>query len=139
MGQCILVWRPNLEARLIKLQNQLRIPDADRFIPDIKLQKPQIVEIRAVRVQPTKFDSQGRVIVEKETSSLHSYITVTEKISSEEKKLETVGAPHVYFFLFAEVSESLSQRVRNSGNRVGKVEGIRLLMLKLEHWNIMKI
>lgn len=101
MGKCILVWRPNLEARLSKLQNQLRIPDADRFIPDIKLQKPQTVEIRAVRVYPTKFDSQGRVIVEKENSSLHSYISVTAKDSSEEKKLETVSALHVCFLSFS--------------------------------------
>lgn len=99
MGKCILVWRPNLEARLIKLQNQLRIPDADRCIPDVKLQKPQTVEIRAVRVHATKFDSQGHVIIdEKENSGLHSYISVTEKISSEKKKLETVSALHVYIF-----------------------------------------
>ena len=38
-----------------------------------------------------------------------------------------------------DVLVSLSQRVRNLGNRVGKAEGIRLLMLKLEPWNIMKI
>ena len=100
MGKYILVWRPNLEARLSKLQNQLRIPDADKFISDIKLQKPQTVEIRAIRVQPTKFDSQGRVIEEKENSSLHSYISITEKISSEGKKLETVSAPQVYILLY---------------------------------------
>jgi len=94
-----VVWRPNLEARLIKLQNQLRIPDADRFIPDSKLQKPQIIEIRAVRVHPMKFDSQGCVINGKENnSSLHSYILVTEKDSSEEKRLETVNAPYFYIF-----------------------------------------
>ena len=93
MGNCILVWRPNLEARLSKLQNQLRIPDADRFIPDCKLQKPQTIELRAVRVDPTKFDSQGD---EKESSGLHSYISVTKKKDpSEEKGLETVSAPHV--------------------------------------------
>jgi hypothetical protein len=73
MGKCILVWWPNLEAQLIKLQNLLKIPDADRFIPDIKLQKPQTMEIRVVQVHPTKFDSQGRVIVEKENSTLYSY------------------------------------------------------------------
>ena len=99
MGKCILVWRPNLEGRLIKLQNLLKIPDADRFIPDIKLQKPQTVEIRAVRVHPTKFDSQGRVVDEKENSNLHSYISVTEKDSSKMKKLETVSVPQ-YFFIF---------------------------------------
>ena len=95
MGNFILVWRPNLEARLSRLQNQLRIPDADRFIPHSILQKPQTIEVRAVRVHPTKFDSQGRVIDEKENSGLHSYISVIEKDSSEEKKLETVSAPHV--------------------------------------------
>lgn len=96
MGKCILVWRPNLEARLSKLQNQLRIPDGDRLIPDIKLQKPQTVEIRAVRMHPTKFDSQGCVINGEENSSLRSYISVTEKNSSEEKKMETVSVPHIY-------------------------------------------
>jgi hypothetical protein len=95
MSNCILVWRPNLEARLSRLQNQLRIPDADRLIPDSKLQKPQTIEIRAVRVHPTNFDSQGCIINEKENSGLHSYISVTEKDSSEEKKLETVSAPHI--------------------------------------------
>ena len=95
MGNCILVWRPNLEARLSKLQNQLRIPDADRLIPDSKLQKPQTIELRAVRVYPTKFDSQGRLIDEKENSGLHSYISVTEKNPSDEKKIETVSALHV--------------------------------------------
>ena len=93
MGNCILVWRPNLEARLSKLQNQLRIPDADRFIPDCKLQKPQTIEIRAVRVDPTKFDSQGDG---KDSSGLHSYLSVTKKKDpSEEKELETVSAPQV--------------------------------------------
>jgi hypothetical protein len=95
ISNCILVWRPNLEARLSKLQNQLRIPDADRFVPYNKLQKPQTVEIRAVRVHPSKIDSQGRLIDEKESSGLHPYISVTEKVSSEEKKLETVSAFHV--------------------------------------------
>lgn len=99
MDKCILVWRPNLEARLIKLQNQLKIPDADRFIPDSILQKPQTVEIRAVRVHPTKFDSQGRVVDEKENSNLHNYISVTGKDSSEKKKLETVSAPHVFIYI----------------------------------------
>ena len=98
MGKCILVWRPNLEGRLIKLQNLLKIPDTDRFIPDIKLQKPQTVEIRAVRVHPTKFDSQGRVVDEKENSNLHSYISVTEEDSSKKKKLETVSVPHVFIY-----------------------------------------
>ena len=98
MGKSVLVWRPNLEGRLIKLQNLLKIPDADRFIPDIKLQKPQTVEIRAVRVHPTKFDSQGRVVDEKENSNLHSYISVTEKDSSKKKKLETVSAPHAFIY-----------------------------------------
>jgi hypothetical protein len=79
MGNCTLVWQPNLEARLSKLQNQLRIPDADRFIPDSKLQMPQIIEVRAVQVHTTKFDSQGRLIDEKENSGLHSYISITER------------------------------------------------------------
>ena len=97
MGNCILVWRPNLEARLSKLQNQLRIPDADRFIPDCKLQKPQTVEVRAVRVHPTKFDSKGCLIDEKESSGLHSYISVTKKNdpNEEKKEPETVSAPHI--------------------------------------------
>jgi hypothetical protein len=100
MSNCIPVWRPNLEARLSKLQNQLKIPDADRLIPDSKLQNPKTIEIRAVRVHPMKFDSQGCFIDEKENSGLHSYISVTVKDSSEEKKLETVSAPHVSFFSY---------------------------------------
>ena len=100
MSNCIPVWRPNLEARLSRLQNQLKIPDADRLIPDSKLQKPQTIEVRAVRVHPTKFDSQGCFIDEKENSGLRSYISVTKKNSSEgkEKTLETVSATHVSFF-----------------------------------------
>jgi hypothetical protein len=95
MGNCILVWRPNLEARLSRFQNQLKIPDAERLIPGSKLEKPQTVEIRAVRVYPTTFNSDGHLIGEKEKlseTSLHSYILVTKKGSSEEKKLGTVSA-----------------------------------------------
>jgi hypothetical protein len=95
MASCVLVWRPNLEARLSKLQNQLKIPDAERFIPASKLQKPQTIELRAARVYPTKFDSHGRLINEKSEASLQSYISITKKDSSEENKLETVNAPHI--------------------------------------------
>ena len=97
-GNCILVWRPNLEARLSKLQNQLRIPDADKFIPISKLQKPQTIEIRAFRVHPTKFDSDGHIINEKSETNLLSYMSATKKDSSEENKPETVSASHLLFF-----------------------------------------
>ena len=102
MGNCTLVWRPNLESRLSKLQNKLRLPDADRFVPENKLRRPQTIEVRAIRVHPTKFDSHGRIISdEKETTGLHSYMSAIKNDFSEEKKSEpqlVSGPSRIYFF-----------------------------------------
>jgi len=90
---CILVWRPNLELRLNSLEKRLKIPEADRYKRDGGLQKPQTIEVRADRVDPTKFDSHGRPINEENLSEagLHSYMSITKKDSSQEKKLEEVS------------------------------------------------
>lgn len=106
MNNYILVWRPNLELRLIRLQNRLKLPDAFRFVPNTKLQKPQTIEVRAVRVYPTKFDSHGRLITDNDKEGpsekcLQFYMSDIKKDSSEENKLETVSAPSniIFFFL----------------------------------------
>lgn len=93
MDNCILVWRPNLESRLIKLEKKLRIPEPDKFIRNSNLQEPRTIKVHAVRVYPAE---SGCPIIEKEKSAeagLHHYNLVTKDDSSKEMKSEAVSVP----------------------------------------------
>ncbi|KDR73715.1 hypothetical protein GALMADRAFT_251523 [Galerina marginata CBS 339.88] len=79
-----IVSRPGLVKRLMTLEKRLKVPLEERSICEGELRMAVTIELRAIKLDPLKFDALGRPVGEKENKDIgiHAYISIAKAVDS---------------------------------------------------------